>query len=396
MRKLTLAAIPTLGLVGVLAACGWMEDPRAEAERRSQELAADRQALDATVWAEERLAQQYEATFVSLWDDLRQSEDPFGTLAAFELGEIEIGEPSEPRELLDGIFRADLDQSPRTLTRDQWIGFLNQLKTRGFTLVQSEWHYASFNQAGTGHRVSIFNVVLHATNADDTARYEITGPIRVSWSDQPDSAGRFVPSSIDAIGLSVAWRRGAPIFEEFELANFVLAGRDIVGVSAYDLNGDHLADLVYTAQNAVLWNRGHGRFEQAELLDHPLPELYRGVFADFTGDGSADYLVAAALAGPPPRQWGLFLYEPDASGRFSTPSRSVADPEAVTLFAPSSYAIGDVDRDGDLDLYVGQYKDPYRNGQFPDPYYDANDGHPAYLLLNEGDGRLVDGTERPV
>ena len=399
MPRLTLAAT-ALGVgimvlvMGTIGACGWMEDPRAEAEKRSQELAAERQALDATVWAEERLAQQYEATFVSLWDSLRQSENPVDVLAGFELGEIEIGDPGGRREVLDGIFRADLDRSPRALTRDEWIVWLDELRTGGFTLVQSEWHHASFEQSGTGQRVSTFNIVLHATNADDTERYEVTGPIRVRWSDQPGAAGRFIPGSIDATGLSVAWRRGAPTFEETELASFVLAGRDIVGVSAHDLNADQLTDFVYTAQNAVLWNRGHGRFEQAELLDHPRSELYRGVFADFTGDGTTDFLVAAGLEGPPPRQWGLFLYEPDESGRFSTPSRRVADPEAVTLFAPSSYAVGDIDRDGDLDVYVGQYKDPYRNGQFPDPYYDANDGHPAYLLLNDGDGRLVDGTER--
>ena len=371
-----------------------MEDPRAEAEQRARELAAERRALDETVWAEERLAQQYEATFVSLWDSLRQSDNPFGVLARFELGEIEIGEPSEPRELLDGIFTADLDRSPRALDHDQWVAFVDELQTQGFTLVQSEWHHASFDKADPGPRVSTFNVVLHATNADDSERYEITGPIRVTWSDQQSSTGRYIPSSIDATGLSVAWRRGQPIFEETELASFVLTGRDIVGVSAYDLNGDQLADLVYAAQNAVLWNRGDGRFEQAELLDHPLPELYRGVFADFTGDGGADFLVAAALEGPPPRRWGLFVYELDEAGRFSSPSRSVADPDAVTLFAPSSYAVGDVDGDGDLDVHIGQYKDPYRNGQFPDPYYDANDGYPAYLLVNEGDGRLVDATER--
>ena len=32
-------------------------------------------------------------------------------------------------------------------------------------------------------------------------------------------------------------------------------------------------------------------------------------------------------------------------------------------------------------------------GQIPTPYFDANDGWPSYLLINNGDGTFVDGTE---
>jgi hypothetical protein len=54
---------------------------------------------------------------------------------------------------------------------------------------------------------------------------------------------------------------------------------------------------------------------------------------------------------------------------------------------------GDMDSDGDLDVWLGQYQAPYRSGQMPTPYYDANDGHPAFLLRNDGSGKFEDVTE---
>jgi ASPIC and UnbV/FG-GAP-like repeat len=53
---------------------------------------------------------------------------------------------------------------------------------------------------------------------------------------------------------------------------------------------------------------------------------------------------------------------------------------------------GDLDQDGDLDVFLGQYKQPYAGGQMPTPYYDANDGFPAYFLTNDGKGNFTDNT----
>jgi hypothetical protein len=56
-------------------------------------------------------------------------------------------------------------------------------------------------------------------------------------------------------------------------------------------------------------------------------------------------------------------------------------------------AIGDVDADGALDIYLTQYKPPYQNGQIPTPYYDANDWWPSFLFLGDGQGGFRDATD---
>lgn len=393
--RVAAAALVMLGIVGaaVLFVARTAEDPRADAEHRANELLVERATLDESVWADERLAQGHEATFVSLWDALRAAEDKFDVLAGFEFDEIEIGEPDESRELIDGIFLADLGASPRTLDRQQWIAVLDELNARGFRLVQSEWHHATFEIDTAGRGVSTFNVVLYATNAARSERYQITGPIRIGWSDKKNTSGHFVPASIDATDLSVVWRRGQPTFEEVQLAEFSQETSSLLG---YDLDDDGLTDLVYPADNRLFWNRGDFRFEQESLVRYVLPSfsvLHRGVFADFTGDGRVDYLTVGGLEGTNPLRYGLFLYEQDDSRRFSTPPWGAADPDEVGLLVPSSFAVGDVDGDHDLDVYIGQYKNPYESGQFPEPYYDANDGYPAYLLLNRGDGHFLNASD---
>jgi hypothetical protein len=54
---------------------------------------------------------------------------------------------------------------------------------------------------------------------------------------------------------------------------------------------------------------------------------------------------------------------------------------------------GDVDGDGDLDVFFAQYRVPTLGAVLKPAYHDANDSFPAYLLLNDGRGRFSDATE---
>ena len=99
-----------------------------------------RAELDATVWADERLAQEYEHAFVALWDDLRGSSDPIATLAAFPFDTITIADAGDFRARMLGIREAVLEANPRPIDHVAWQAWLQSWRERGFSLVQTEWH----------------------------------------------------------------------------------------------------------------------------------------------------------------------------------------------------------------------------------------------------------------
>lgn len=124
------------------------------------------------------------------------------------------------------------------------------------------------------------------------------------------------------------------------------------GVAAGDVDGDGLCDVYFCgldSRNALYKNLGNWRFEDVTATAKVACEgqdSTGAVFADIDGDGDLDLLVNSLGN-------GLRVFENDGSGHFSeiTSRAGVQSQNGGT-----SLALADIDGDGDLDLYVVNYR----------------------------------------
>lgn len=177
------------------------------------------------------------------------------------------------------------------------------------------------------------------------------------------------------------------------------------GVAAGDVDGDGRCDLYFCGlqtRNTLFRNLGNWRFEDITIaagLGGPDPFSTGAVFADMDGDQDLDLLVNS-IGG------GTRLFRNDGAGRFSEETNS----GLLRKFGAMSLSLADVDRDGDLDLYVANYRtttirstgfsvlningrrviraeDQDRLEYLPDGRI-LEHGEPDQLYLNNGTGRF--------
>ena len=152
----------------------------------------------------------------------------------------------------------------------------------------------------------------------------------------------------------------------------------------YDLDRDGLSEIILGGLSRIYRNLGNGKFRAEPLASTDLDMFDAAILADFTGDGYVDLVYVDQERKP-------MLLAGNREGRFpGTPTQCAT----VELELPKSFTAADIDADGDLDLFIGQYKFPYVEGSMPTPFYDANDGYPAMLLENDGHGAFRDITEK--
>ena len=365
------------------------QDSSEELQAQASKLLEERKRLDQTVWKDEVLAQEYEQVFVNLWDELRAAEDKLKVLEGLGFSQLRLGQPKERQRKDLDVHMTTFSKPVKTLEHTDWIGLLAGSRQAGIEIVQTEWHHAAFDPADAKAVRSTVNMEAHLLNGRTNTRTIIKGPLQVVW--EPRSKADELPRirTIDAMGVTMLTRQGEPAFRRAYAIqpNAKSKGKEplLFPFHVYDLNKDGLSEIIIPSLNTVRVNKGGWQFDSFSLFKYPIRgRTLVGVFADFTGDGWADFLCAGA--GP------LALFVADGTGRFSLPPRQAAA-NTVGFDNASVFTAGDVDGDGDLDVWIGQYKQAYTQGQMPTPFYDANDGFADYLLQNDGKGNFVDITE---
>jgi len=360
---------PLTGVVGARSGI-------AERERRVGE----------TAWAKELLAQQCGGAVEKLWDALNAGTNWLAVLAGFPMREVVLGRWTSPEPLPHGISRCESEGRGMALTGAAWRQHLEKFKRDGWELDQAEFRHNRFDPGDAGQpRQSVFWFSAHLSNAPLAKRAILAGDLVVDWeavgaADRAPGVAR-----ADASGLTVTTRIGEPFFQPV-LARDVAPDERAYFIDPlilHDLDGDGLSEIVLAVQNLVLSRHGPDRYEAQPLCHHPPGPLFTGMIADFDGDAEVDFLCV--------RWEGMFLFKGSGHRTFEEPGR-LAWLAGEPLKNPMAFTCGDIDQDGDLDVFLGQYRVPWLSQNLHPAYYDANDSHPAYLLRNEGGGDFTDVT----
>lgn len=387
-----------LAVSGLSALFYWYAQPTQEVAR----LLKKRAVLDETVWAQEVAAQEHEQTIVKYWDRmLFPKDDKYAVLAEIPFRSITIdalGQPDPEIDLERGVSKVTFGGPGKRLDKSGWEKLLAESKERGYVIDAIEFHQSSFEIESSGAATSIFSILLNVVNSEGAHRWSIKSNLRIQWTDRTDADGYHIPGDLTLFQTEVLKRKGPLAFEErvLEPANLKVAIPIV-----HDVNGDGYSDIILPTNNILLLNEGDGKFEKRRPLFksfiQPLTGSSTSVVADFNGDGKVDLLFAGTYTfkknpAKTISEMGLYLFPGDDTGEFNADGRSAVD-KPLLLRTPQCMAVGDIDDDGDLDVWLAQYKNPFKEGSMPTPFYDSNDGYPSYLLLNNGDGTFKDATE---
>ena len=315
-----------------------------------------RTRFDRIVWPREMEAQRFHETLVTAWDALRAAKDKFAVLAEFQFDSLEIG-PNQ------------------NMNPTEWKAWLEARRAEGWELRGTQWRHEQYtfnNQTAE----SKYAFTVRARNGQ--SRVVLRGMLTIQWTETQNAQEQFLPGNMTVSELQRDEHTGARGFVEQS------APQGGGPVLVQDLNHDGLPEIIFPATNTVHWNRGGWKFEAAKLCAVFPEPLTSAVLADFTGDGVVDLLGVPARDGP----WMWAGTAQTEKGKFKKPTRAFTS--EAQWHGASAIAAGDVDGDGDLDLWITTYKPPFVGGQFPLPYFDANDGHPSRLLLNNGTGKFTE------
>ncbi len=332
------------------------------------------------------LAQRCGRTIETLWDAVNAGSNKLTVLAGFHFDHLILPQFGPVQDLPHGIeLRAGAGHGP-VLSSGQWGEIVEKLQREGWQLDNLEFRHNAFETDTNGNPwQSHFYFAGRLSNSAGPVRAMLEGDLAVDWATNHSGAALVPVTRIDASHLQLETRTGEPPFER--ILNEQIIPRDRLFIDPlilYDLDGDGRSEIILVGNNQVYRRADSGRYESAPLCRYPVDFIGTALLADFDGDGHADLLCAT------PR--GLFLFTGSPRGTFDEPPRLVWAP-SPPLKNPIVMTCGDIDEDGDLDLFIGQYRTPNLAQILRPHYYEANDGWPCYMLLNDGHGNFTEATE---
>jgi hypothetical protein len=354
--------------------------------RKVSEIETREHQIAETTWAKELLAERCARCIEDLWDSINAATNKLAVLSSLDAREIIPPAFSAPLTRGPGIQVLAPDGTRAPWNAPEWSRFLAGTERAGWELVRTEFRHIQFDTDEAGRpRQSRFYCAAHLTRTNDMDRAILEGNLAVDWQPGPNPAALPSIARIDASALELRSRHGPPGFREIWVGKITPPEGSffIDPLILHDLDGDGLSEIILAAKNLVLHRTANGEFEPRPLCRFPPGLIMSGIVGDFDGDGLPDFLCA--------KFDGLYLFKGSATGTFDEPGQQVWAARPHLKYA-QTLTCGDVDGDGDLDLFLGQYKLPYVRGQMPTPYFDANDGYPSYLLLNDGHGHFTDAT----
>jgi hypothetical protein len=356
---------------------------RAERLRRLEDREKE---ADNTIWAKEILAENCGRRFESLWDTINSSTNKLSLVAEFPASEVALGQWGKAEALPHGIELRRATGTGLTLSASEWRQWVGQLTHEGWELDYIEFRHDQFETDEKGEpSQSHFYFAARLTNPTKQTRATLEGDLAVDWA--PKQPNEEFPSvkRVDGSRLTLKTRVGQPFFQPILSEKITPRGKSayIDPLILYDLDGDGLPEIILVAANLIYRRDSQGRYVPEPLCRFPADSVKTAVIADFDGDGVADLLCA--------NRTGLLLFKGSTRGTFEEPGRLVwaANPPLRNAMV---LTCGDIDHDGDLDVFLGQYKTPDLGQVLRPYYYDANDSFDSALLLNDGHGNFTNVT----
>jgi hypothetical protein len=164
---------------------------------------------------------------------------------------------------------------------------------------------------------------------------------------------------------------------------FVAPNGSDEGIGVADLDADGNLDITFTsgASKEVKWarNPGDGRGDWRVFVVGAFPEADwpdRCEAADLNGDGRVDIVVTEENAGVAPDALACWWEQPVSGPAASDWKRHII----AHCFTLNSLDLGDVDRDGDVDLVLAEHRGARRIGVW------ENDGRGGFAERRVGEG----------